>query len=117
MKTILVADDDLAILEVVKIILSEGGFNVISTSNGAEVEKIIKKSLPDLILLDIWMSGADGREITKKLKSRIETKDIPIIIVSALRETRKIATQIGANDFLEKPFDINQMISLVKKYV
>ncbi|MBI2600204.1 response regulator [Candidatus Daviesbacteria bacterium] len=111
----MVADDDLPILEVIRIILDEGGYKVITTSNGAAVEKIIKSDHPDLVILDVWMSGTDGREVAKKLKSQKETQNIPIIIVSALRETRKIAAEIGADDFLEKPFDISDLLKIVNK--
>lgn len=115
-KTILVADDDLPILEVMKIILSSDGFNVVIASNGGTIEKMINETHPDLVMMDIWMSGFDGREIAQKLKASEQTKKIPIIIISALGNTKEIAAKAGADDFLEKPFEIENLLKLAKKY-
>lgn len=116
MKKIFIADDDPSIVEVIKIVLKDGGYNVVSTTSGRDVEKEIMKCRPDLILLDIWMSGFDGREITKKLKLNDQTRDIPIIVISALSDTRQIAKEIHAEGFLEKPFDIYTLLKKVKEY-
>lgn len=115
-KNILVVDDDLAILEVIKIILEDKGYNVITISNGSEVEQAIEKQNPHLILLDIWISGFDGRDIAKKLKARSSTKHIPIIVISAHNETAKIAKEAGADNFLAKPFDIENLVSVVQQF-
>ncbi len=115
-KKIFVVDDDPGILEVITIILSDKGYIVTSISDGQQLFKELKKQTPDLLFLDIWISGSDGREITKKLKSDAETKDIPIVIVSALNETEKIAKDIGADGFLEKPFDIDKLLDIVGKF-
>ncbi len=115
-KTIFVVDDDPGILEVITIILSERGYKVMSFSEGGKIVEEARKHKPDLIFLDIWISGSDGRDITKKLKSDSITKKIPIIIISALNETEKIAKEVGAEGFLEKPFDIDKLSNLVTKY-
>ena len=115
-KTIFVVDDDPGILEVITIILSERGYEVVAFSDGTKVFEAVKKQKPDLIFLDIWISGSDGRDITKKLKSDPTTKKIPIIIISALNETEKIAKEVGADAFLEKPFDIEKLSLLVAKH-
>ncbi len=117
MKKVFIADDDPSIVEVIKIVLKEGGYSVVSTTNGRGVESGIKKHKPDLILLDIWMSGFDGREITKKLKASKQTNTIPIIVISALNNTKQIAKEIKADGFLEKPFDIHTLLKKVKEYV
>jgi len=115
-KKILVADDDPAILEVITLILEDAGYEVTNSVNGETVEKA-DGALPDLILLDIWMSGMDGREICKHLKTKQKTKNIPIIMVSANRDAEAIALEAGANDFLAKPFDMYRLLSMVEKYV
>jgi CheY-like chemotaxis protein len=72
---------------------------------------------PDLLLLDIWMSGLDGREICKALKLQDHTKHIPIILVSANRDTEQIAHDAGADDFLNKPFDMDDLLRKVAERV
>lgn len=115
-KKIWVIDDDLSILEVVKIILEDSNYNVLTISEVEEFNKKIKKELPDLILLDFWMSGTDGKDIAKSLKSQKETKKIPIVMVSALSDCKKIAKESGADGYLSKPFDMDDLINTVKKY-
>lgn len=112
MKKILVADDDPAICDAVCMILEEEGYDVDTTVNGETVLKI-KKDMPDLVLLDIWMSGIDGREVAKKLKNNKETKEIPIIMISASRDVEKSAKDAGANDFLAKPFEMDDLLNKV----
>lgn len=114
-KQVLVADDDAAILEVVQLILEDEGYEVITTIDGGNIYTM-EKNYPDLLLLDIWMSGMDGRDICKHIKSQEHTKHIPIIMISANKDTGKISKDAGANDFLTKPFEINDLISMVKKY-
>ena len=80
-KKIMVADDDAGIVDALKILLEEFDFEVDTTMNGNTVHDV-KDEMPDLILLDLWMSGMDGRDICRHLKSQEGTKHIPIIIVS-----------------------------------
>ncbi len=116
-KKILVVDDDIAILDVIKIILEDKGYTVLTVSNGANVYSTIVKEFPHLILLDIWMSGFDGRDIARELKAQDHTKNIPIIIISAHNETEKMAHEAGAQDFLPKPFDIEALLNVVEKHL
>ncbi len=116
-KKVLVCDDDQGILEVLTVILEAEGFKVYVLNHGKGIQKRIKEFNPDLILLDIMMPGIDGREITKILKREKETVGIPIIILSALSNEAKIAYDIGADDFLAKPFDINDLTAKVRKYL
>lgn len=113
---ILIADDDPAICDSVQFMLEEEGYDVETTVNGETVYRMTQ-AYPDLLLLDIWMSGQDGREICKFLKSHPETKDIPIIMISASREIAHSAKSSGANDFLEKPFSMDALLQKIAKYV
>lgn len=115
-KKILIADDNDSILEVIEIVLAEENYNVHTVADGAMVVNYVDKIRPDLILLDIWMSGHDGRDIIKTLRSHKELSSIPIILISANNETRQIAQQSGANDFIAKPFDIEDLLSIIKKH-
>lgn len=116
-KRILVAEDDSAIIEVMKIILQEAEYEVFTADTSKEIIEIIEKEKPQLLLLDIWLSGENGGEIAKILRSKDNTKYIPIIMVSANNETEKIAREVGAQDFLQKPFDIENLLVIVKKHI
>ncbi len=115
-RKILVADDDPAILDAVKMMLEFCDYEVYTSPDGMFVPKL-KDQRPQLLLLDIWMSGTDGREVCKKLKSRKETKDIPIILISASSDAEKSSKEAGANDFLAKPFEMNDLLQKIEKYI
>jgi len=116
-KKIIVADDEPGILEVINIILTEQGFEVFPIANSLEVVKTVKKIQPEVILLDLWMSGIDGEKITAILKKDPKTNHIPIIIISALNQGELIARKAGADNFLSKPFNINDLVNMVNKYI
>jgi len=116
-KKILVAEDDRAILEVVKIILEQEGFETYFADREEGIRSIIRDQNPDLILLDIWLGGSDGGKIAKSVKSDKQTKDIPIIMISANNETEKITRESGANGFLLKPFNIEDLLEIVRKHL
>lgn len=104
-KTILVADDDKAIVDSITAILDLSGYEVLNVNDGTSVMQAVK-ALPDLILLDIQMPGHDGPTVCRQLKRQASTKDIPIIIVSASMDVQQKAQMAGADDYLEKPFDM-----------
>ncbi|MEO6508980.1 MAG: response regulator transcription factor [Patescibacteria group bacterium] len=113
-KRILVADDDPAIVDSIKYMLEDEGYEVETTVDGETVGKMFEDQ-PDLLLLDIWMSGQDGRDICRALKAQETTKHIPIIMISANKDTEKIAKEAGANDFVGKPFDIEDLLNKIKQ--
>jgi DNA-binding response OmpR family regulator len=115
-KKILIADDDPAILDAISLILSDEGYVVDTTSDG-DTPRRIQNELPDLLLLDIWMSGVDGRDICRYLKSQETTRGIPIVMISAMKDAEKTAIAAGADDFLAKPFDIDDLLQKVKAYL
>lgn len=115
-KKILVADDDPAIVESMRLILEEFGYEVESTVDGQTIYKM-KKNFPDLLLLDIWMSGQDGRKICKYLKKEDMTKSIPVIMISASRDIRQSTLEAGADDFIPKPFDMHMLLEKVEKWI
>ncbi len=105
-KTILVADDDEAIVDSIAAILDMSGYEVLFVNDGTSVMQAIKAQ-PDLILLDIQMPGHDGQAVCRQIKRQASTKDIPVIIVSASMDVRSKAEQVGADDYLEKPFEMD----------
>ena len=115
MSKILVIDDDLDILSVMEILLSMRGYNVEVTAKGENTFPKIETFKPDLILLDVLISGYDGRVICKQLKSNEETKHIPIIMFSAHPGAAATIADYGANDFISKPFDVDHLLKKVKE--
>ena len=111
----MIAEDDPSILNAMQIILEDAGYDVDTTLNGLTL-KDMEFEIPDLFLLDIHMSGIDGEDICRHLKKQKVTKHIPIIMVSANRDTKKIASECGANDFLEKPFQMLDLLEIVARY-
>ena len=116
-KKIWVVDDDESILEVLQIVLESAGYDVQTSLNGESLRHLDPQRLPDLILLDVLLSGADGREICKDLNSRENTRRIPVILLSAHSDASKAADGSGANAFLAKPFDVEALIQMVQKHL
>ena len=118
MKRILVVDDNLDILQIVKIILENYGFEVVVTPNGEETLLKADTFHPQLILMDVFLSsGIDGREICKTLKSKSETKDIPVILFSAQVKMEDGFKNWGADDFISKPFEVKELIGKIKSHL
>ena len=115
-KRILVVDDDPDILEFLEVILEEEGYAVVTSDKGEYLHQLHNGGLPHLILVDVLLSGKDGREIVKYLKSQQETKHIPIIMFSAHPSAEETARQAGANDFLAKPFNIDDLLAKIVRY-
>jgi DNA-binding response OmpR family regulator len=114
-KKIMIADDDPGIVDAVGMLLEFEGYEVTSTVDGTTVLDM-KEELPDLLLLDIWMSGENGRDICKKLKKDELTKDIPVIMISASRDVRDSAIAAGADDFLAKPFEMDELLQKIARF-
>lgn len=113
-KKILIADDDEGIVDAITMILEVMGYDVEFTYDGGSVIDAVKNK-PDLIMLDIWMSGHDGRDICKLLKNDPQYKNIPVLMISASRDIRQSALDAGANDFMEKPFEMDSLLDKVQE--
>ena len=112
-KTILIADDDEGILDATQAILEFEGYQVNITVDGSAVLRLQGK-LPDLLLLDIWMSGQDGTDICRQLKSNHATKGLPVLMISASRDIEQYAMDAGADDFLAKPYEMDELLEKVR---
>lgn len=116
-KKILVVDDDPDIREVISIILDMEGFKVAELDNGMGVLSEVKLNRPDVILLDVMLGDADGRDICKLLKESSVTRPIPIIIISATHGLHTMTEKnCGADDYITKPFDVDHLLERVKHY-
>lgn len=114
---ILVVDDNPHILEAVALVLDTEGYEVKTITKSEEVEKEITIYHPDLILLDLLLSGRNGEEITKVLKKDPKTQNIPIIIISAHPTAEKTAKDAGADGFIAKPFDIAELLNQISSFL
>lgn len=117
-KKILIADDDVAILEALTLILEDADYEVNTTIDGAMLRNVHQQvPAPDLLLLDIWLSGWNGRDICRELKSMEQAKHLPIILFSANRETQRMAQEAGADDFITKPFDVDELLQTIERHL
>jgi two-component system phosphate regulon response regulator PhoB len=119
-KKILVIEDDKDIRESIAFILEDQGYEV-TTSEDSKILKSLDKLDPDMILLDNWLtewkSDANGQQLSKELKTNPATSHIPVIIISAVSDVERIAREGMANDYLQKPFGMDELTDMVKKHM
>ena len=115
-KKVLVAEDDTGITDVINLILTEAGYEILSTSDGKNIFKLLEVR-PHVVLLDVRLSGVDGREVCKKIKASRKFSDIPVILFSADPNIEMIARQAGADAFIRKPFDMDELLVLSDRTV
>jgi two-component system KDP operon response regulator KdpE len=112
-KKVLLVDDERAILRVIGIKLRISGFDVLTASGGQEALDLVKTNSPDIILLDVIMPGIDGFEVLEKLRT---FSALPVIVFSARPDNAQKALSLGANDFLAKPFDVDDMVKRIESF-
>jgi DNA-binding response OmpR family regulator len=117
MAKVLIVDDDQAILEAMQIAIEDEGYTVETVADGNLAAAAAKKFMPAIILLDLLLSGKDGTEVIALLRKQKETADIPVILLSAHPTAAKTAVECGATDFLAKPFDVDELLGKVAKYI
>jgi DNA-binding response OmpR family regulator len=115
MKKILVVDDDQDILMAVRLTLESEGFTAETTTKGEEAFSMVKSFKPDLILLDLLLSGNDGSHICRKLKEDKTTQKIPVVMMSAHPTAKQSAKECDAEGFVAKPFSIENLISEINR--
>lgn len=115
---ILAVDDNKSILDALHDILSFEGYEVVTLSDGNSIFEAIAQNKPDLILLDVMLDDLDGRDICHAIKFDKNTHDIPVILISASHTLDDVfADPGGPNDFVEKPFDIQYLLSKVDNHL
>jgi len=114
---ILVADDEIYMVRLLEMTLKKGGYEVVTCRDGAEALTLATTARPQLIVMDVMMPGLDGLSAIRQLKQNDETRQIPVVVLSAKGHalTRVEAEAAGAALFLAKPFSPNQLLSEVKK--
>jgi CheY-like chemotaxis protein len=117
MSKILIVDDNPDILQLMQLLLGSRGFEVAVTLKGEETFELINTFQPSLIFLDVHLSGMDGRDISRQLKTTEETKNIPVILFSANIIKGTTLAESLADDFVAKPFDIHELMLKVHKCI
>ena len=114
--TILIVDDSPENLKLLTDTLTPEGYRVISASSGEQALAAVAARPPELVLLDIRMPDMDGFEVYRRLKSRVESRDLPVIFLSAITEmVRRVeGLKLGAVDFISKPFQIEELLARVQ---
>jgi len=114
---ILVVDDDLAILDMIAELLGYEGYQVITCTSGSDALARASNNPPALILLDLMMPQMSGWQVISALRSTPQTRSIPIVLLSARRDLPATAKELGVEHFLEKPFDLDELLQLIQQYV
>ncbi len=112
---ILVVDDEIYIVHILDFSLGMEGYEVITALDGEQALEKARTEKPDLIVLDIMMPKLDGYETCKILKAEPETKDIPVILLSAKGRNvdQKIGFEVGADDYITKPFSPRKLVERI----
>ena len=113
---ILVAEDEPMLLKTIEMKLKKEGYEVIATSDGREAMEQVEKAQPDMVITDIMMPYASGLEIINHIRQKIPRK-IPIIMLSAMEQEKVVmeAFELGADDYITKPFSLNELAIRVKR--
>lgn len=115
-KTILIADDDFAIADVVTLILEGEGYSVRHLGDGKDILKM-ENNLPDLLLLDIKLGKLDGQDICRKIRQNSFFNHMRVLLISGDPALPQRAAAACADDYIVKPFDINELLDKVKKHL
>lgn len=116
-KKILIFDDDTTILEVITIIFEENGFQVEISETSHDILERVADYRPDVILMDNWIPKIGGVEATRLLKSHEEFRKIPVIYVTANNDIVALARQAQADDYVAKPFNLDDLEEKVARYI
>ncbi|BCS81071.1 response regulator transcription factor [Anaerocellum diazotrophicum] len=116
MKNILIVDDEQHILELLKFNLKKEGYNTFEADSGMLALEILKHHKVDLVILDIMMSDKDGYEVLKEIRFNKDTRNLPVILLSAKSEEidKILGLELGADDYITKPFSVKELVVRVK---
>lgn len=111
---IVVCEDHSAIQDLIEWALDDLGYNVIKSQDELSLLDALKKNKTDLIILDYWLNNVTAEHAVKVIKQDKVYKSIPIILISAVNNIKELKEKLNLNDYLRKPFDIDELISKVK---
>ncbi|PRX47979.1 response regulator transcription factor [Salegentibacter salegens] len=111
---ILVVDDDSGIGEMLKTLLEFYGYEVIVTEKPLIAEELIQKENIDIVLLDMLISGVDGTDVCAGIRKNPEIAETPVLMMSALHDAGPKCRDAGANDFIAKPFEVEELTEKIE---
>lgn len=114
MKTILIVDDELSIVEAIASTLEDEGYHCITAGNGREALEKLQEYRPDLVIADVMMPVMDGREMLQKIRQSQELNHTPVILMSAARGI--LDSDYGQSAFLAKPFRLDDFMEMVARF-
>jgi DNA-binding response OmpR family regulator len=114
---ILVLDDDPDICIMIKMVLDYYGYDAMDADNEEKARRIILSNQVDLLIMDMLLSGVDGTDICRQLKQDKETSSIPILMFSAHPTAKETCLAAGADDFISKPFEMNDMMDKISFFL
>jgi CheY-like chemotaxis protein len=116
-KKILVVEDDTATRHALTQLLREEGYAVAGVANGREaIDRLRERGAPDLILLDLWMPVMDGRQFRTEQRRDPTLASVPVVLLSADGTIQQDAAAIGADEFLQKPFELDNLLDTVHRW-
>lgn len=116
MKRILIFDDDTDILDILTYLLQEKGWDVYTRTTCKNIKEILDECQPDVILMDNWIPEAGGIAATREIKAMEEYSSVPVVYFSANNDIEKLAEEAGADAWLAKPFNLDDLEVLLSKY-
>lgn len=114
-KKIFICDDDQGIVDMLEMILDDTDNEIVTQTNSIHANEDLIREQPELLIIDLWMPVISGDQIIRWIRNDEQLKHMFIVCISASQDGRKIATEAGADIFLAKPFDIDELLSIVNE--
>ena len=114
-ETVLICDDDEGILEVTRLYLELEGYHVVTSKDSEGFFQVLPETNPDVVLMDIWLPKTNGDVVTEYLKNDPVFRNIPVVLFSANRDVANVAQRVGAEGYIRKPFDLNEVKKTIER--
>lgn len=116
-KKVFVFDDNTDILELCTIILEDAGYEIKTSATSNQIIDQVLAYMPDIIFMDNWLPDVGGIDATRELKGDERLKEIPVIYFTANNDVKSLAAQAGADGYLSKPFDIQELEDIIVRHL
>lgn len=116
-KCIYVVEDNAAIRDIIQFMLTEEEYKVVISATVGEFWKQMQKQTPDMVILDLMLPDGNGIEICNELKGKARTHNIPVMVMSGNNYLNKVKSKCTADEFINKPFDLNDFTNRIEHYI
>lgn len=110
MNKIVICDDDQFILEMLQLVLEDLNYEVIIEKDSSMLIELLFNNKPDLLIVDLWMHNLDGDTLVRRIRSDVRVSSTPILMMSASRDGEAISKEAGADRYLAKPFELEELL-------